>query len=228
MNQTSRPLFDVLIGIVIPSVILMKFSGEGSLSASGALGVALVFPLGLAVFEMVKHKKFNFIALLGLASVLLTGGIGLLRIDTRWLAVKEAAIPFLIGCAVFLSARSHHPLVRTLLYNPAILDTEKIRQKLSEKNTMAVFDTCLVRATYFLSGTFFFSSAMNYMLAKWIVVSPSGSVAFNEELGRLTLLSYPMIAVPSMIMMGAIFYYLWRTIRNLTGLSLEEVLASKN
>ena len=64
---------------------------------------------------------------------------------------------------------------------------------------------------------------MNYILARRIVTSPTGSTAFNEELGRLTLLSYPVIAIPSMIMMMAIFYYLWRTIQGMTDLSLEEI-----
>jgi len=68
---------------------------------------------------------------------------------------------------------------------------------------------------------------MNYILAKWLVASPAGTPEFNEELGRLTLYSYPMIALPSMIMMMGVFYYLWRTIRDLTGIEIEEVLASK-
>jgi len=38
------------------------------------------------------------------------------------------------------------------------------------------------------------------------------------------LLSYPMIAIPSMVMMLAIFYYLWRTIHGMTGLALEDIL----
>ena len=67
---------------------------------------------------------------------------------------------------------------------------------------------------------------MNYVLAKWIVVSPAGTEAFNDELGRMTLLSYPMIAIPSMVMLMAIFYYLWKTIHGLTGLSLEEIMAN--
>jgi hypothetical protein len=65
---------------------------------------------------------------------------------------------------------------------------------------------------------------MNYILAKWIVTSPSGSAAFNEELGQMTLYSYPMIAIPSMLMMMAVLYYLSRTINNMTGLTLAEVL----
>ena len=68
---------------------------------------------------------------------------------------------------------------------------------------------------------------MNYVLAKWIVTSPTGTSEFNEQLGQLTLYSYPMIALPSMLMMMGTFYYLWRTIRDLTGLKLEEVLANQ-
>lgn len=227
-SHTSHPLVDAMVSIIIPSIILMKFSGENNLGAGGALVLALAFPFSLGAFELLKYKKFNFIALLGLASVLLTGGIGLFKIDARWLAVKEALIPGIIGVAVWISARTGHPLVRALLHNPNVLNIEKIQKKLCENNAIEVFDARLVRATYLLGCTFFFSSAMNYILAKWIVVSSSGSTAFNEELGRMTLLSYPMIVVPTMIMMGALFYYLWRTIRGLTGLTLEEVLAIKS
>ncbi len=227
-THKPRPFVDLLVSILIPSVILMKFSGENDLGASGALILALAFPLGWGLFELLKYKKFNFIALLGLIGVLLTGGIGLLELDTQWLAVKEAAIPGLIGIAVLVSTRTRYPLIRTLLYNPAVLDVEKIKQKLTEHGTTAAFEARLLFATYLLGGTFFFSATMNYILARWIVVSPAGSAAFNEELGRLTLLSYPVIAIPSMIMMLTLFYYLWRTIHSLTGLALGEVLASKS
>ena len=69
---------------------------------------------------------------------------------------------------------------------------------------------------------------MNYILAKWIVTSPSGTAAFNEELGQMTLLSYPVIAIPSTIMMIAILFYLWRTIRTLTGFKLEEIMVMQH
>jgi hypothetical protein len=62
------------------------------------------------------------------------------------------------------------------------------------------------------------------VLAKVIVKSDSGTEAFNNELGRMTLLSYPVIAIPSMIMMVAIFYYIWSTIRKLTDLKLEQII----
>ncbi|MFZ1547209.1 MAG: VC0807 family protein [Candidatus Nitrotoga sp.] len=227
-NHTPRPFVDLLVSIIIPSAVLMKLSNENSLGASGALIVALIFPLIWGLFEFMKYKKCNFIALLGLVSTLLTGGIGLLALSTQWLAIKEAAIPGLMGIAVLLSTYSRYPLIRTLLYNPAVIDVEKITLKLVENNNTEAFEARLLKATYLLGGTFFFSSGMNYILAKWIVVSPTGSTAFNEELGQLTLLSYPMIAIPSMLMMMMIFYYLWRTISSLTGLTLDDVLASNN
>lgn len=223
-DHKPRPLIDLLVSIVIPSIILMKFSGDDALGASAALIVALAFPLGWGLFGLLKYKKFNFIALLGVISVMLTGGIGLLKLDPQWLAVKEAAIPGLIGIAVLVSTRTRYPLIRTLLYNPGIMNVGKIKQKLENLGNTAAFESRLLNATYLLGGTFFFSSVMNYILAKWIVTSQAGSTAFNEELGRLTLLSYPVIAIPSMIMMLAIFYYLWRTIHGMTGLALEEIL----
>ncbi|MCY1541091.1 hypothetical protein D9M68_767640 [compost metagenome] len=123
------------------------------------------------------------------------------------------------------STRTRYPLIRTLLFNKSVLNVDKIHERLEQGGHTQHFETRLLTATYWLSGTFFFSSAMNYALAKWIVISPAGSEAFNAELGRMNLLSYPMIAIPSMIMLMAIFYYLWRTIHGLTGLKLEEIMA---
>jgi hypothetical protein len=224
-THKPRPWVDLLVSIIIPSVILMKLSGDEYLGSVMALVVGLAFPLGWGLFELVRYRKYNFIAVLGLISVGLTGGIGLLELNAKWLAVKEAAVPAVIGIAVLISTRTRYPLVKTLLYNPTVLNVDKIQAVLKKNNREEEFDARLQKASYLFSLTFVFSSVMNYVLAKWIVTSPSGTQAFNEELGRMTLVSYPMIAIPSMIMMIAIFYYLWRSIRKLTGYTLEEVMA---
>ena len=227
-GHKNRPVVDMLISIVIPSVILMKFSGDDALGVTAALILALSFPLCWGALELLKHDRFNFFALLGLVSVGLTGGIGLLQLDQQWLAVKEAAIPGLIGIAVLASTWTRYPLIRTLLFNPSIINVARVEQKLEETRTSDLFEIRMQKATYLLSGTFFFSSLVNYMLASWIVTSPTGSAAFNEELGRLTLLSYPVIALPATLMMMAILYYIWRTVHDMTGLSMEELLVSEN
>ncbi len=230
MNSTSthkpRPMIDLLFSIIIPSLILMKLSGESDLGATGGLIAALAFPLGWGLFELIKYRKFNFIALLGLVSVLLTGGIGLFELDNKWLAIKEAAIPAVIGIAVLASTFTRYPLVKAMLLNPDLMDVEKIKQQLELNNSTNAFEKRLMIATYFVGGSFAFSATMNYILAKWLVTSPAGTPEFNEQLGQLTLYSYPIIVLPSMLMLMGVFYYMWRSIRDLTGLKLEEVMAT--
>ena len=172
--------------------------------------------------DLIRSRKLNLFAALGLVSVGLTGGIGLLQLDNQWLAVKEAAIPGVIGLAVIVSGHTRYSLIHALLLNPKLIDVARIQQQVSMRGTTQIFETRLRTATWLLGGTFFFSAAMNYLLATWIVTSPAGSPAFNEELGRLALLSYPMIASPSMLMMMAVLYYLARTVRILAGLKFTE------
>jgi hypothetical protein len=164
------------------------------------------------------------LALLVLCSILLTGGIGVLQLDPKWLAVKEAAIPGLIGLAVVVSAFTGKPLVRRLLLSPMLMNVERIQRNLQQRGTSVAFETRLKFATWMLGGSFLFSSVMNYFLATWVVTSPAGTQAFNEELGRMNLLSYPVIALPSMLIMLAVFYYLTRTLNQLAGLKLTEAL----
>lgn len=222
----QRPFVDLIISIVIPSIILMKFSDEARLGATHALILALAFPIGYGLYEWIVNGKRNVMAALGVVSVILTGGIGLLKIDAQWLAIKEAAIPLCIGIGVLVANKLGYPLVKKLLFNPTIMDVDRIHEELERKNTRPEFELRLDRANTFLAGTFLFSAVMNYFLAKIIVTSESGSSAFNEELGRMTLLSYPVIAIPSMIMMLGIFWYIWRTVNRLTGLSLEDIMVT--
>lgn len=227
-ERKPRPLIDLLVSIIIPSLILMKLSGDDKLGATGGLLLALAFPIGWGLYELISHRKRNYIALLGVISVLLTGGIGLLKLDAQWLAVKEAAVPAVIGIGVLVAKKLGYPLIRKLLINPNIMKVDLIDGELQKQGNTAEFEKRIDRADYFFAGTFVFSSIMNYVLAKWIVTSESGTTAFNEELGKMTLLSYPMIAIPSTIMMLGIFYFLWRSINKLTGLTLEDILVTSD
>lgn len=226
MNNAAKPnpLVELSITLIIPSIILMKLSGSEDLGTVNALLLALTFPLLWGARSLLRERKVNVLAVLGLVSILLTGGIGLLRLDTYWLAVKEAAIPGLIGLVVVISAFTSRPLVRVLLFNPALMDVELIQKNLHQRGNAVTFEARLKVTTWMLGGSFLFSSVMNYFLATWIVNSPTGTPAFNEELGRMNLLSYPVIALPSMLIIIAVFYYLSRTIHELAGLKLTEAL----
>ncbi|EHU5190163.1 VC0807 family protein [Vibrio parahaemolyticus] len=229
-NTTAKkpnPLFEILFNVFIPSFILMKFSGDEHLGTAMALVVALLFPIIYGGMDLVRNKKFNFISALGFISVLLTGGIGLLELDTRWLALKEALIPGLIGLAVLGSTFTRYPLMQKLVLNDTVLNLSLINERLKENGQSEAFERCLMSSNYLFASTFAFSSAMNYFLATWIVTSPSGTAAFNEELGKMTLYSYPMIAIPSMLMMFGIFYYILRQVRTMTSLETEQIFHLK-
>ncbi|WP_100754418.1 VC0807 family protein [Vibrio salilacus] len=225
--RKPNPLFEIVINVLLPSLILMKLSGDEYLGTAAALIVALAFPAVYGAMELIRHKKFNFIAALGFVSVLLTGGIGLLELDTKWLALKEALIPGLIGMVVFGSSFTRYPVVKKLIFNDTLLNLEVIKQKLEHTGNQATFERCLSTSNYLFASTFMFSSAMNYFLATWIVTSPAGTAEFNEQLGKMTLYSYPMIAIPSMLMMIGIFYYVWRQVRKMTGLETEQIFHMK-
>lgn len=223
MQKQNNPLLELIFNIVVPSLILMKFSDEDALGPVNGLIVALAFPLVYGVFEFIKYKKYNFFSILGFISVLLTGGIGLLELDNQWLAVKEAAIPGLLALIVWISGVLGKPLVAKLLINDTVMKTEVVYEQLKQNNSEQAFANSLKRANYFLAGTFTFSSVVNYFLATYIVTSPAGTAAFNEELGKLTIWSYPMIVIPSMLMMFATMFFIWKSINKHTQLSFEQV-----
>jgi hypothetical protein len=223
-TRRPQPWLELLITLVLPALVLLQLSAPERLGPVAALLLALAFPLGWGLRDFLTRRRLNIFAGLGLVSVLLTGAIGLLELNTGWLAVKDAVVPGVLGLIVAGSALSRYPLVRVLLYTPILLDTARIDAALVQRGNQAAFDARLRTATWMLAGSFAFSAGMNFVLATWIVTSPAGTAAFNEELGRMTLLSYPMIALPATLMMLAVLYYLSGGMKRLAGLSLGELL----
>lgn len=192
--------------------------------ALGVLLIAIAFPIGYFVYDYIKRAKYNIFSILGLISVLLTGGIGILEIPTAWFAIKEAAIPLLLGLAVIISLKTPYPLIRTLLFNPEIIHVDKVQAALQAHNSEPAFERLLVRCTWLLAASFLLSAVLNYILARWIVVSPSGTDAFNAEVSKMMAWSWPIIAIPSMVIMMIALMQLLKGIKQMTGMELEDVL----
>ena len=221
--RQENPWLSLIVNIAIPAVILMKFSTEETLGPVGGLVAALAFPLTWGIVDLVRDRRWNFISILGVVSILLTGGIGLLELDPKWVAVKEAAVPGIIGLAVVFSLKTRYPVVRSLLYNERVIQVDKVEAALDERGSRSEFERSLVTASWLLAASFFLSSILNFVLAKVVVKSPAGTTAFNEELGRMTALSYPVIVIPSMAMMMIALWYLFKSIRRHTQLGVEDI-----
>lgn len=221
MTKAHHNWLGLAVTIVIPAVILTKLS-EGWLGPLGALLLALAWPLAWGCYEFYLAKKANFLPVIGVVGVLLSGGIGLLRLDVRWLAAKEAAIPAIIALAIILLYKTKYSLVTTALQQ--IFDTDKIEAKLTSVKAKKDYQKILARVTYLMSASFLLSAVLNYLLATILVHSPAGTEEFNRELARLTLISYPVIVVPSMaVLVGAMVYFINQTSKQ-TGLTVEDIL----
>ena len=222
--QNGKLFLEMVVCILLPTLILKKLSGDDMLGTNWALVAALSLPIGMGIYDFVTNRKIAFVPALGFISILLTGGIGLLQLPKEYIAFKEALIPFILAIATLISTYTPYPLIRTFLYNDMIMDTDKIASHLKQSNHEREFDQMMVKATWMLAASFFLSAALNYILAKWIVVSETGTAAFNDELGTMNLMSYPVIVLPCMVITMFALFYVIRNIKRLTGLGLEDVI----
>jgi intracellular septation protein A len=221
---SNRIFVDLIVCMLIPTLILKKLSGDDMLGPNYALVAALSLPLIVGLWGFISERKVGFVPALGFISILLTGTIGILKLPKEYIAYKEALIPGLLAIATVVSTYTKYPVIRTFLYNNTFMDTERVSLALAEKQKQNEFDAMMVKATWMLASSFVLSSLLNFLLAKWIVVSESGTDAFNSELGTMNLYSYPVIVVPCMVITMFALYYVFSNIKKLTGLGLEDLV----
>ena len=217
----ENPLLSLLLNIVVPVVILTRFSSDEWLGPVNGLLVALAFPLAYGIFDFSRRRTFNFLPVIGVVGILLTGGIGLLKLDPMWIAVKEGAIPLVIGIVILGSLRTRFSLLGMLLNQ--VIDSAAVNAALAARGTRPAYERRLVHATFIVAASFFLSALLNYVLARLVVVSQPGTTAFNEELGKMTALSFPVISVPAIIILSTAIIYTVVGIRNMTGMEMERI-----
>jgi hypothetical protein len=175
-------------------------------------------------WEFVTTRHHNFVSILGFVSILLTGGLGLLQVDGVWFAAKEASIPGIIAIITLGSLRTSKPLIKLLLYNDRVINVAKVEAALEQNNAQKQFAALMVKTTVILALSFVVSAVLNFFLAIWVLKAPAGTPEFNEQLARMTALSYPVIVIPSLIIMMVAVWILIRGLRQLTGLDVEQIL----
>lgn len=218
---------NLVFNVALPSVLLSTLSKPERLGPVWGLLIALAFPIAYGVYDFARRRQANFISIIGFLSILLTGVFALIRLDRFWFAVKEAALPAIIGISVLASMRSKVPLVRQLLYNDQVIDVDQVEAALATRGTREAFDRALRRAGFWLAASFALSAVLNFALARHLIRSESGTSAFNEELAQMNLWSWPVIVIPSV---GMTMFTLWQLVREivgLTGLSQDAIFRQK-
>jgi hypothetical protein len=224
-QKKSGLLGNLAFNIIIPVVILTNLSGDEYLGPAWSIVVALIFPIGFGIWDLKQTSKINPFSVLGIVSVFLTGGISLLELPAEYIAIKEATIPAIIGLAVLFTQKTSKPLLKVFVLSEQIINWENLNQSLENTGQSGEFEKKMAISSYIVAGSFFLSAALNYILAKLILVSPPGTTEYTEELGRMTALSYPVIVIPSMLMLIAALWYIFSQIKKLTGEDLDHFLA---
>jgi len=220
-------LVNLACNIAVPTFVLTKLSGDDRLGPHWGWLVALAFPLGYGIYDFARRRKANFISIVGVLSVLLTGTLLQFKADGFWFAVKDGTLPLLIGAGVLASLRTKEPIVQEIFANEQIMDMPRVEAALAERGNQARFRRLLMIASLWLGGAFVMSGVLNFLLARHLLKSPNGTPAFNAELGRMHLLSWPVIVVPSMVVMMVAFWRLVTGLKQLTGLTLDEIFRAQ-
>jgi hypothetical protein len=254
----ENPLTNILVNVLVPIValtmmsddpaILEKLQAEGvdakdprpwHLGPVKSLAIALALPLCYGVWFFFRHRRLNFFSVVGLASVLLTGGLtlylwqedGSVRSNAPTLfGIKEGSIPLILGLAIFGSHWTKTPLLRTFLYSPQIFDIGKIERVVEEKKSGEAYRKLLFLCTILFSASFLVSTLANFFLAQHFL----GDIDFNDKLearrqynngvGKLTFWGFIAIGVPILVILMFVMWHLVKGIRRITGLDTEEIL----
>lgn len=219
-QRRENPWINIVVNVVFPTIILTKVSPH--VGVVWGLLIAMSLPLGYGVWNLISRRTWNFFSIIGIASILFTAGIGLLQLGPDLLAWKEALVPTLIGTVILATVWSPFPIMKKML--ESLMNWERIEEILREKKDLHKLDRLTRVSTALLAGSLYVSGILNYVLAKVIVTSPAGTDAFNAELGHMTALSLPVITLPSFIMLFGVMIYLVKTLLDLTGLDVDDLM----
>ncbi len=231
--KEENPMISIMLNVVIPVVILTCLSKDHTaedakfyyLGPMWGLVVALILPIAYGAHTLIKQHRADFVSIIGIVSVLLTGVFGILELPRIWMACKEAAIPLIIGLAIIISLKTPWPLIKKILMSEKIFNVELLHEKLREKNNEAKFEKRLVGLTWGLASSFFLSAVLNFGLAMVILKSAPGTPEYTAEIGRMMGLSYIVVMLPSMAVMILVLIAMIKTLKHLTDLKMDDLLA---
>jgi hypothetical protein len=238
-QKPDNPLVNLLVNIAIPVMILNKgakwmaklFPTSEQIDPRLILVIALAFPLLYGIQDYIRRRHKNYVSLLGLANIGLTGGLALAELGGGWFALKEASLPLLIGIFVLFSAWSVNPAARLMFCNPQILNMDLIDRRLAEFGRTQQFLDLLKRTTLWLSGSFFISATLNLILALRIFKNIDTGLApeahravLNEQIAKMTSMGYVVIALPLMFFSAILIYIFLNKLSKMTETPIDSLM----
>lgn len=221
-NSQRDTWLELFLNVVCPTVVLVFLSSEDRLGPMLGLVAGLSFPIAHASYSFIKTRKISPLSALAVVSVVLTGGIGLMKMDAYWFAVKEAIVPLVMSVFAAGSRYTPWPIVEVILWR--LLDKSKVEEAMANKGGVEALHNDFDRVALWFAASFVYSAVVSFCLARYLVTSPTGSVAFNTELGTFTAISFPVVGIPMTIAMGFALNGLLNKLEKDTGTDIDALL----
>jgi hypothetical protein len=229
--KADNPWLNLIFNIALPVLILNK--GGAHIGSFYALLLAIFFPLAYGLHDLYKSHKINWISVLGLCNVLLTGSLALSGKTGLWFACKEAAFPLLIGLFVWFSSYTPKPALSYFVLNPQAFNIDKMNLQLDTEEKKLSFDKLVRKSTRFLSLSFAVSATLNFTLATRIFSPINTALApeiqsqtLNEQIAKMTQMSFMVILIPSLLILLGIILHFSGQFKKITGTPLEDYFHS--
>lgn len=232
MKQTpppDNPLLSLVVNILLPVMILNK--GSHFMNSRLTLFVALCFPLVYGIQDYIRRRHKNYVSLVGIVNILLTGSLAIMSLNGIWFAFKDASLPLVLGILVFGSAFTQNPAAKMMFCNPHVLNMTLIEERLGLLNKESIFAASLRRTTLWLSLSFFFSSVANFVLAYHVFEDIDATLAtedqmkiLNAQIAHMTWLGFGMIALPLMVFSGILIYVFLNRLSRLIDVPVDSLM----
>src|SRR5699024_598678 len=180
---------NVLVNIAIPVVVLLTLSAPDRLGPVPALLLAIGIPAVWGTVGLIRTRKVEVSAILGVISVLATGVIGVFELNTRLFAFKEATIPLEFATLLLASNTTRFPIV-TLLAD-MVQRRDKVRTSIEQLDRQQQYHEHLVRSGTIWAGIMALSGVLKFALATWLVRATAGTESFNHQLAQYELWQLP-------------------------------------
>lgn len=231
--KRENPIYNLGFNILLPVIILNK--GQSFFSSEKApiytLLIALLFPFLYGLKDFITEKKINWLSVIGLISVALTGGLALLQLEGIYFAIKEAAIPLILAVVTVGSIFFQKPLASIFIFQSSLFDKQKIEEKLQENQTEKDFKRLMNLSTLALSASFVLSAILNFLIAIYVFKDRDSNMEenlkrqmLNEQVADMTWMGYVFIALPLTLITALLLWWILKQLKALTGLTLEELM----
>lgn len=213
---------NALINIAIPVLVLLNLSAPDRLGAIPALMLAIGIPAVWGVIGVIRTRKLEPSAILGIVSVLATGVIAIYELNTRLFAVKEAIIPLGFAVVLLVSNTTRFPIV-TLLAD-TVQRREKVLSAVEKQEKQQEYRQHLVKSGTIWAGIMILSATLKFLLASWLVRAPAGTEAFNHQLAQYELWQLPTTFSLTGVMILSLICFMGHGTAAILGLTPGDVL----